>query len=401
MSEERDAVLLIHHLDLTVPFQTTVPSYVASQMAERRPVHVLCRKQAEQRSGQKDLPPFVLHEINTGDVPVVSGLLFMAVSTLYAVVLGAVYRYDAVYAFQSTMIQGWAASTAAGARSVVGIQSVPVRQYRDFVGSRARSLKLRSRVRLALYSVHATVIKALLVRASDVICLTEGIRDVTSEMYDVDLSDAHIIGMGVEIEKFAAGPEHRDGGRDDAWTVTYVGSINATRGIDQLFDAIAEVSFDVELVLAGSGTDEQIEQLKDRADALGIADRLTWLGLVPHDDVPKVLREADVAVSPLPDIESFRISFPAKLLEYMAAECLVVATDIPAHRRLIDDGTNGFLYDGSTSGLVVALTDCIEDRDRHDAIRGEARRTASQYRWEAIVRQHEAVLFPDAPRARI
>jgi glycosyltransferase involved in cell wall biosynthesis len=412
MSDQEGSVLFVHHSDLTSPFKSTVPYYVPARIAESRAVHVLCRKHASQRDEADQAPEGVeLHDLDTGEIPIVSGVLFFVLSTLYALVLGARWRYDAVYAFQGDLIQGWVASRAAGARFVVGLQSVPVRQHRDFLDSREEQLPLLDSLRLRLYFQYRRVIGALLERATAVTCLTAGIRDVTEEAYDVDLSDAHVIGMGIDTSNFVAEADggtkvtgeanadsgdadtDRDGADGDVCRVAYVGTLSQVRGIGDLIDAIAAVDHDVEVVLAGTGADEQLSALRTRATELGVADRIEWLGVVPHEDVPRVLRRADIAVSPLSDIESYRISFPAKLLEYMACGCLVVATDIPAHRRVIEDGRNGFLYENGPTGLADALSNCIENGSSHDDVRREARATADQHSWDEIAKRHEAVLF--------
>lgn len=390
MSED-GSVLFVHHMDLTSPFKATVPHHLPIRTAESRTVHVLCRKCPSQRTDRSVPEDVVMHDVDTGEVPIVSGLLYVVVSSLYALVLGAVYRYDAVYAFQHDMVQGWVAARAAGARFVVGLQSVPVRQHVDFLESGGGSVGLRDRLVLALTSPYLLVTGALLRRAT-VTCLTEGIRDVTESVYDVDLSAAHVIGMGVDVATFGGDAVRPDGARPDTLTVAYVGTISSLRGIGDLLEAVALVDLDVEVVLAGTGPADQVAALQARADELGVADRVEWRGLLAHEEIPRLLRSADVAVSPLSDVESYRISFPAKLLEYLAAGCPVVATDIPAHRRVVADGENGFLYEGGADGLAAALSTCAEAD--HQAMGRRARATAREYDWDTIAAKHEAVLFP-------
>jgi glycosyltransferase involved in cell wall biosynthesis len=105
------------------------------------------------------------------------------------------------------------------------------------------------------------------------------------------------------------------------------------------------------------------------------------------------MAETDIAVSPLPDIESYKISFPAKLLEYMASGTVVIATNIQPHRQLIRDGETGYLYDETTVGLVSAFDRCFADREIHPLISKQAVEAAADYDWDEIVAQHEAVIF--------
>lgn len=390
--EKDSSVLFVHHMDVTAPFKSTVPYYLTSEIAEERTVHVVCRRRSSKRT-ERDVPQdLVVHDIDTGEIPVVSGFLFMVLSTLYSLVLGAANRFDVVYTFQYTLIQGWGASRAAGGELVVGFQSVPVRQNQDLVRSQGGQFDLRDVAIAAVYTPYARLVRTLLERATTIF-LTEGIRDVTESVYDVDLSDAHVIGMGIDLEKFTVEEVRTDGARADAPTITYVGTISRIRGIDTLIEAVAEIERDVEVVLAGTGSEKELSSLKAKASDLGVEDRIDWLGLVPHEEIPRILAESDIAVSPLSDVESYRISFPAKLLEYMASECLVVATDIPAHRRVIEDGENGFLYEPGPAELANALTTCIENEERHRAMQRNARETAERYSWDAIAAEHEAAMF--------
>jgi len=364
-----------------------------SKASKRQTVHVLCRKLASRHDEQSIPENLVFHDVNTGEIPVVSGVLFHLLSTLYAFVLGAIHQYDVVYSFQNGLIQGWVGSKAARARYIVGLQSVPVRQCRDFFQSRDGPIQLRGQVMFGLYSRYSLIIKTFLEDTTEVICLTKGIREVTETVYDIDLSDAHIIGMGIDMEKFSNEETSPSSSETDSWAIAYVGSISSIRGIDELIEAVAEIDHEVEVVLAGTGSDQRLSKLQARASELGVDDRIDWLGMVPHEEVPQLLHRADIAVSPLDDIESFRISFPAKLLEYMASLCVVVASDIPAHQQLIDDSENGVLYDGETDGLAEALATCIENEERHDELAQNARVTAETHSWEKIYQRHARVMF--------
>jgi len=415
MRETGRSVLIVENLDLASPMGCTVAYYLAAELAEDHEVHALCRRREARREAGSPPEGVRTHAIDTGEVPVLSGLLFVVASTLYAAVLGARHRYDAVYGFQNDLIQGWVGAVAGGGTFVANLQSVPVRQGRDFTAEGDTDRSVSERLSLALYGAYAAVTGRLIRQADAVVSLTPGIRDLTAETYDLDLSDASVVGMGIDTEKF--GPQASDssptapvadgsgettgergasrsgnGGGADPWTLVYVGTIRATRGLGDVIEALAVTDHDVELRIAGTGPDEHVADLRHLAAERDVADRVEWLGLVPHDEVPALLRAADVAVSPLADIESYRVSYPAKLLEYLAAGCLVVATDIEPHRLLIEDGENGYLHDPGAAGFRRALDRCLDAAD-HQRVREAARETATERDWEAVVAEHEHAVF--------
>lgn len=391
---ERESCLLIHHRDITSPFSATVPHYVSTKLAASREVHVICTERGDTESRAQRSEGVVYHDISAGQVPILSAVLFLCVSAVYAAVLGRKHRYDAVYGFQRTLIQAWVGAALAHAKFVAGLQVVPVRQKRDFVAARDDDLSAVERLSVALRIQYARVVRWCLRESDEVVCLTEGIRRVTEREYGLDLSAATVIGMGVETAVFD--DERGEGGCstwDEPLTVTYVGSLGTARGLAHVIEALADCPRDFEFHVAGSGTAEYVAAMQRRAAELGVADRVVWHGRIPHEDVPAVLADADVAISPLENTESYRISFPAKLLEYMAAGSVVVASDIPPHRRLISDGQNGVLYDGSATDLCDTLERCVGNPETMADIESRATETAREYDWDSVVEDHAAVLF--------
>jgi glycosyltransferase involved in cell wall biosynthesis len=89
------------------------------------------------------------------------------------------------------------------------------------------------------------------------------------------------------------------------------------------------------LVLGEGPMKETLEKL---SVDLGVQESVSFLGLVPHAEVPDQLRRAHVYVS-LVSTEGVS----ASLLEAMACGVFPIVPDIPANRLWIQDGTNGFL----------------------------------------------------------
>lgn len=106
-------------------------------------------------------------------------------------------------------------------------------------------------------------------------------------------------------------------------TILYIGRLEGRKGIKYLLRAFKELSerrSDVQLLIAGSGPDEN--KLRDYTEELGIP-RVTFLGFISDKDKIHHLHRADVFCSPATRGESFGIV----LLEAMAANCPVVAGD--------------------------------------------------------------------------
>ena len=97
-----------------------------------------------------------------------------------------------------------------------------------------------------------------------------------------------------------------------------------------------------------------------------------------------MLRSVDVYCAPNTGGESFGII----LTEAMAARTAVVASDLDAFRRVLDDGRAGVLTPvGDAAALSSALRDLLADGDRRAAVAAEGHRRVAAYDWSVVAAQ--------------
>jgi phosphatidylinositol alpha-mannosyltransferase len=88
-------------------------------------------------------------------------------------------------------------------------------------------------------------------------------------------------------------------------------------------------------------------------------DRIEWLGRISDDELARRLRGADVLCAPSLHGESFGVV----LLEAMAAQTPIVASDIPGYRRVVRPEVDGLLVPpGDSAALAAALDRLLSDR---------------------------------------
>ncbi len=140
------------------------------------------------------------------------------------------------------------------------------------------------------------------------------------------------------------------------------------------------------LTLVFCGLEENPELARLRA-GLPPGRRVIYAGRVPMDDVLDYYRIFTVNVLP-----SAREGFPQALLEAMALEVPVIATDIPGNRELIRDGREGFLYaPGDEAGLSEKIALVIRDRRRRAGLVAAARRRAlNEFGIDRTLAGHES-----------
>ncbi len=127
------------------------------------------------------------------------------------------------------------------------------------------------------------------------------------------------------------------------------------------------------LVFAGAGPNESA--VKEEARALGLADRVKFLGF--RDDIPRVEAAFDIAV--LPSVGCDASS--ASIKEAMALGKPVVSSDIGGARGIIHDGVTGIIVTpGRPDELAGALNRLIDDPAAARAMGQEAcRQVSSRY----------------------
>jgi glycosyltransferase involved in cell wall biosynthesis len=121
-------------------------------------------------------------------------------------------------------------------------------------------------------------------------------------------------------------------------------------------------------------------RLRELASELGVADLVTFLGY--RADVPSLLQLADVGV-----ISSEREGSPLAILEYMAAECAIVATRVGGIPNMVDDGEEALLVEpNDPAALARALRRVLDDPElRVRLSRAAHRRQLRDFSLDAVV----------------
>jgi glycosyltransferase involved in cell wall biosynthesis len=153
-------------------------------------------------------------------------------------------------------------------------------------------------------------------------------------------------------------------GFEDMFTLMYHGVLTAERGLDELVQAVKmanDEGYRVGLLLLGKGSSEQ--QLRSLIASLDLSDNVRLHASVPYDQVPRFIAACDAGAIPLPDQEQWRYQAPTKLLEYLAMQKAVIATEIPAHRWLMRGYEQAFYCGkGHQSEIKAAIVRCINAR---------------------------------------
>lgn len=126
----------------------------------------------------------------------------------------------------------------------------------------------------------------------------------------------------------------------DRFRIGYAGRLWSGKGIGVLFEAATGLDCSWDIQLAGAGPDE--ESLRNRAVALGIADRVRFLGSRPSTEVPDFLHGIDVLVLPSVTTPGWKEQFGRILIEAMACGTPVVGSSSGEIPHVIGDAGGVF-----------------------------------------------------------
>ncbi len=169
---------------------------------------------------------------------------------------------------------------------------------------------------------------------------------------------------GVDEQRFA----HAEPTPTEGPTVFFVGRHEERKGLAVLLEAFVGLPATTRLWVVGEGPDTAA--LRGRFPD----ERISWLGRLSDAEVASRLRGADVFCAPSLGGESFGIV----LLEAMAAETPVVASDLAGYRRVARGGADAVLVPpGDVAALQVALGELLDDRARREQLIASGRQRAS------------------------
>jgi len=138
------------------------------------------------------------------------------------------------------------------------------------------------------------------------------------------------------------------------------------------------IAFDV----VGDGGD--LHHFQQLAASLRISDRVVFHGQVNHEDVIRLLRQADLFCFPTISSEGF----PKAVVEAMACGLPVITTKISALPQLIGNGC-GVLLDKATPPIMAnAVRQCLTDKEKYQGMSEQAMIKAKQYsleKWRDVI----------------
>lgn len=199
--------------------------------------------------------------------------------------------------------------------------------------------------------------------------------------------------------------------------ILYLGSMEGgfRRGLDILVEGMSHLVNDHKLsnlilVFVGDARDGMIDRLRKLALDYKVSAYVSFQGKLPRKEAYKWLTLADVVVDPLRGFPSTLACVTNKDLEYMAAQKVIVASDVIGHREMLSNCASGLLFvDGDSYDLAEKLRFVINNSGntelqnmQHNAWRDFLERFCWEKQESKLLKLYEKLLTNDSrSRARI
>jgi glycosyltransferase involved in cell wall biosynthesis len=211
-----------------------------------------------------------------------------------------------------------------------------------------------------------------------------------------DPSRIEMVPYGVDVERFHPDAGIRSAHRrelgisDGVPLCAAAGRLVRKKGFEYAVDAIASTP-GVVLAIAGEGTLDN--ELRERARAAGVADRVRLLGNQTQDRVGELFAAADMICVPSVRDDSGNVDgLPNVVLEALASGTPVIATNAGGIGAVVEDGRTAIVVPERDAGAIgTAIARIMADPAAARQLGAAARATVSErFGWERTAARLEA-----------
>lgn len=180
------------------------------------------------------------------------------------------------------------------------------------------------------------------------------------------------------IRSPVSGEPSANPGKERPWQILFVGRLVPAKGADVVLDALPQINDPVHLHIAGDGPQRGV--LEDRAVELGVADRVTFHGWVPNDQIWDLYQHVQLF------IHAGRWPEPSgrTVLEAMAAGVPVIVSDVGGAPWQLN-GYGRTFTPGDSSNLADRIDTALHDYPGSQRLAQQAQDHAAEFDHQRVV----------------
>lgn len=206
--------------------------------------------------------------------------------------------------------------------------------------------------------------------------------------YGADPEHVYVVAPGIDLSTFQPldrAEARRKIGYGPGGLLLFVGRLERLKGVEIAIRSLALLRDrdhdDLRLIVLGEdsrdGDESEKERLKAVASALGVRDRVDFLGSVAHHELPYFYAASDACVMP-----SYSESFGLVALEAQACGRPVVASGVSGLRSVVRDEVSGYLIDSDDPAFYAErIGRLLADPELAQQMGRRGRLLAQRFSW--------------------
>ena len=207
----------------------------------------------------------------------------------------------------------------------------------------------------------------------DALTWADSITVVSKEAFDYYTSlgyNVFQVPNAIDIESL---PSNED--RRYSKQIIFAGRLSSEKGIESLIEIGKKLPIDIQLIILGTGPEEQ--KIKE----LAIHQKnIHYLGYQNKENTISLIRGSDILIQP-----SLKEGISSTILESMACDTVVIASNVGGNSELIENNVNGILIDSKEiDSFVEQIMTLLNNVELRESLENQALNTVKKYDWSHV-----------------
>ncbi len=207
--------------------------------------------------------------------------------------------------------------------------------------------------------------------AHKLIFVTHGLFEEAKTRHSCVKEKGLVLSNAVEVERFVSEKTPVNKLRErlklpvTSFIIGYIGRLKplgVDKGVSLMIESLKELPDSVCALFVG-GIKKEIEEYTLLASSIGVLNRVFFVEHINKNDIPKYTKSCNLLVY-VPDGGGRffqKETSPMKLFEYMASERLIIASDMPSTREILDDSSAILIRPGNKVEFIKGVKIIMED----------------------------------------
>lgn len=151
------------------------------------------------------------------------------------------------------------------------------------------------------------------------------------------------------------------------FSLLFLSRIEEKKGLEILFEALAQVDIDWQLTIAGEGEEKYVESLKLKAESLRVNNRIKWIGYIKNEDKFELLAQHDLLV-----LTSYNENFANVVIESLSMGTPVLLSKQVGLSNFVAKQDLGFITGLTCEEVKTNLDEAYNQVQKRERIRSVA-----------------------------